>query len=77
MFPTSGAKPGDEILLTKGAGIEGTGIIATDFREELEGKIREEVIERGEKMLDQVAFSKKDRFSQNTLTPCMTRQREG
>lgn len=57
--PTPGAKPEDEILLTKGAGIEGTGIIAADFREELERKIQEEVIERGEKMLDQVSVLKK------------------
>ncbi|WP_115864955.1 AIR synthase family protein [Halorussus litoreus] len=33
--PTGGAEPGDRVLLTKGAGIEGTAILATDFREEL------------------------------------------
>ncbi|WP_132061411.1 AIR synthase family protein [Halorussus amylolyticus] len=33
--PTGGVEPGDRILLTKGAGIEGTAILATDFREEL------------------------------------------
>jgi len=31
--PTGGAEPGDRVLLTKGAGIEGTAILATDFRE--------------------------------------------
>ena len=30
---SSGAKPGDVILLTKGAGLEGTLILAMDFRE--------------------------------------------
>ena len=30
---TSGAKPGDVILMTKTAGIEGTAILATDFKE--------------------------------------------
>ena len=30
-IPTGGARPGDELLLTKGAAIEGTGILATDF----------------------------------------------
>jgi len=29
--PTGGAEPGDTLLLTKGAAIEATGIIATDF----------------------------------------------
>lgn len=32
---TGGAEPGDRLLLTKGAGIEGTAVLATDFREEL------------------------------------------
>lgn len=30
-IPTGGAQPGDKLLLTKGAAIEGTGILATDF----------------------------------------------
>ena len=34
--PTGGAKPGDRVLLTKGAGVEGTAILATDFRDELD-----------------------------------------
>lgn len=54
-IPSSGAKLGDKIVLTKGAGIEGTGIIATDFREELEGKIQENIIAKGEKMLDRMS----------------------
>lgn len=35
-LPTSGAKAGDEVVLTKGAGIEGTAILAADFGEELD-----------------------------------------
>ncbi|MFD1648052.1 AIR synthase family protein [Haloarchaeobius litoreus] len=34
--PTSGADPGDAVLLTKGGGIEATAVLATDFRDELE-----------------------------------------
>ncbi|AXG05031.1 hydrogenase expression protein [Haloplanus rubicundus] len=34
--PTGGATPGDRILLTKGAGIEATGVVATDFRDRLD-----------------------------------------
>lgn len=33
--PTGGANPGDAVILTKGAGIEGTAILATDFEDEL------------------------------------------
>jgi hydrogenase expression/formation protein HypE len=33
--PTDGATPGDRLLLTKGAGVEATAVLATDFRDEL------------------------------------------
>ncbi|MFB6086248.1 MAG: AIR synthase family protein [Halodesulfurarchaeum sp.] len=33
--PTGGANTGDRVILTKGAGIEGTAILATDFEAEL------------------------------------------
>jgi hydrogenase expression/formation protein HypE len=32
--PTSGAEPGDNVVLTKGAGVEATAVLATDFRDE-------------------------------------------
>ncbi|WP_418281405.1 AIR synthase family protein [Halorubrum sp. DTA98] len=32
-LPSGGVEPGDRLLLTKGAGIEATAILATDFRE--------------------------------------------
>ncbi|SNZ06796.1 hydrogenase expression/formation protein HypE [Natronoarchaeum philippinense] len=34
--PTGGADPGDRVVLTKGAGIEATAILATDFAAELD-----------------------------------------
>jgi hydrogenase expression/formation protein HypE len=33
--PTGGADPGDEVVLTKGAAIEGTAILASDFADQL------------------------------------------
>jgi len=33
--PTGGAQPGDRVVLTKGAAIEGTAILASDFDEDL------------------------------------------
>jgi len=48
---TGGAKPGDLIILTKGAGIEGTAVIAIDLRDHLRGKVEDEVIERGAAMI--------------------------
>ncbi|AUX08444.1 hydrogenase expression/formation protein HypE [Halalkaliarchaeum desulfuricum] len=43
---TGSAEPGDRLLLTKGAGVEATGIMATDFRAELEGDVDEATIDR-------------------------------
>lgn len=54
-IPTGGAKPGDKLILTKGAGIEATGILATDFRNELEGKVTEEDLEKGADRLSQLS----------------------
>ncbi|KTG11199.1 hydrogenase expression protein [Haloprofundus marisrubri] len=34
--PTGGAEPGDRILLTKAAGVEGTAVLATDFAADLD-----------------------------------------
>lgn len=52
--PTGGARPGDRILLTKGAGIEATAILATDFRDRLEGEVDPAVLERAESFYDDV-----------------------
>nr|AGF92941.1 AIR synthase related protein domain protein [uncultured organism] len=54
-IPTSGAEPGDRVILTKGAGIEGTGIIATDFRSELEDEVDPELLQRGEERLNELS----------------------
>ncbi|MDL5360970.1 AIR synthase family protein [Halalkalicoccus sp. NIPERK01] len=43
--PTGGARPGDVLILTKGAGIEGTAILATDFRDD--AGLPEEMLDRG------------------------------
>lgn len=48
---TGGARPGDLIILTKGAGIEGTAIIASDLRDHLKGKVDDRVVERGAAMV--------------------------
>lgn len=43
---SSGAKPGDKIILTKGAGIEGTAILASDRREILTKKLGVAFVQR-------------------------------
>jgi len=50
---TSGAAPGDRILLTKGAGIEATGVLATDFRDRLD--LPAETLDRATAALDDLS----------------------
>ena len=48
-------QPGDAVIMTKSAGIEGTGIIVTDYEEELKGYLTEAEIAEGKKLLEQVS----------------------
>jgi hydrogenase expression/formation protein HypE len=52
-IPTSGAQPGDRVLLTKAAAIEGTAILAADFGDDL--GVEEETRERAESFLDEIS----------------------
>lgn len=54
-IPTGGAKPNDAIILTKGAGIEGTGIIATDFYSEVKKVASKKILEEGKKKLEKLS----------------------
>lgn len=51
--PTGGAQPGDRVLLTKGAAIEATGILATDFGDELD--VDTATLERAESFFEQLS----------------------
>jgi hydrogenase expression/formation protein HypE len=54
--PTGGARPGDAVILTKGAGIEATAVLATDFREDLEAAaVDDETIDRAVDCFDRVS----------------------
>ncbi|MFW6320996.1 MAG: AIR synthase family protein [Halohasta sp.] len=54
--PTGGAEPGDRVLLTKGAAIEATGIIATDFADDLHAEgVDEPTIERAAAFFEEIS----------------------
>jgi hydrogenase expression/formation protein HypE len=53
VVPTGGATPGDRILLTKGAGIEATGVLATDFRDRLD--VEDATVERAVAAFDDLS----------------------
>lgn len=50
-----GAGPGDQIIMTKAAAIEGTAILATDFAEELARELGPEVVAAGQRFYDQIS----------------------
>ncbi len=53
--PTGGASPGEKLLLTKGAGIEGTAILASDFRTELEADLPADLLDRGAALFEELS----------------------
>ncbi len=55
MITTDGAQIGDDIILTKGIGIEGTGILASDLRHKLVDHLSEAQLDSAVKFLDMVS----------------------
>jgi hydrogenase maturation factor len=55
IIKTAGARPGQEIVMTKWAGLEGTAIIAAAKEEELTSKYPVSFIENAKKMIDYIS----------------------
>ena len=54
---TGGARPGDVVLMTKGAGVEGTAILAMDFSKELEeAGISPDLLERARSLIKEISI---------------------
>lgn len=52
---SNGAKPGDMIILTKGAGIEGTAIIASEHEEKLKNAFGKELVKSAKGFLEKIS----------------------
>jgi len=50
-----GARPGQVLILTKGAGIEGTAILATDFADQLRSKVDSALLARARACIDKIS----------------------
>ncbi len=55
MIGTAGARPGQEIVMTKWAGLEGTAIIAAAKEEELRAKYSQSFLDGAKKMIDYIS----------------------
>ncbi|MDZ7850894.1 MAG: AIR synthase family protein [Halodesulfurarchaeum sp.] len=67
--PTGGANPGDAVILTKGAGIEGTAILATDFEAELlEAGVNPEIIARAADYYDDIGVTPEGKIVRSWAT---------
>jgi len=58
LIKNSGARPGDKIVMTKTAGLEGTGIIAYDLEHKLSSTLSREIIQRAKNMVDEISVVK-------------------
>jgi len=76
---TGGARPGDLVLMTKKAGLEGTSILATDFEKELMEKgVGREVIKRAKHFINYISVVKEALLlAENRLASSMHDPTEG
>ena len=52
---TGGAKPGDAVIMTKGAGIEGTGVLASDLTDVLRQNMSRQVLRDAVELLKEIS----------------------
>lgn len=52
---SSGAKPGDKLVLTKGVGIEGTAILASDREDVLSKKLKRDIVKKAKKFFEKIS----------------------
>ncbi|AGB30841.1 AIR synthase-related protein domain protein [Natrinema pellirubrum DSM 15624] len=64
--PTGGAEPGDAVILTKAAGLEGSAVLAADFGDDL--GIDAETRERAESFLDEISVAPEARLVRTDAT---------
>ncbi len=68
-IPTGGAQPGDSLILTKGAAIEGTAIVATDFAESVRtADVSEATIARAATFFDDISVLEDSRALRSVAT---------
>ncbi|MEM2129883.1 MAG: AIR synthase family protein [Candidatus Bathyarchaeia archaeon] len=54
----AGSKPGDKLILTKGTGLEGTAVLATEKREALRTKLDDDLLDSAASFYDKISVVK-------------------
>jgi len=63
LIQSSGARPGDALILTKSAGLEGTAIIARDHEKELVRQFGQARVKRAQRFIDRISVVKEGRIA--------------
>jgi hydrogenase expression/formation protein HypE len=74
---TGGARPGDALLLTKGAGYEGTAVLAAEFAAELEEHLGKDMVARARSFLEHVSVLPEGRIAARSGATAMHDVTEG
>lgn len=77
MLKTAGLKPGQELVLTKWTGLEGTAIISRDKEEQLRERFNEDFIERAQSMFESLSVVKDARIAKQVGVSAMHDVTEG
>ncbi|MFN0071873.1 MAG: AIR synthase family protein [Chloroflexota bacterium] len=74
---SSGARPGDALVLTKWAGLEGTAILATDCASVLDGRLSAEMLGAAQRCIDLVSVVREGRAAAELGATAMHDPTEG
>ena len=77
LIATKGVKPGDDLVMTKWAGLEGTAILAKDHMEELTTRYTKEFISGAKEFLKDISVVKEAAIAKSVGVNCMHDITEG
>ena len=77
LLATKGLQPGDELVMTKWAGLEGTAILANDCMEQLTTRYTREFIVGAQEMLQHISVVKDAKIATSVGVHCMHDITEG
>jgi len=63
LISSTGAQPGDDLVVTKGIGLEGTAIFALDYEAKLQGLVRKEYLTKAKGLLQYISVVPEGRIA--------------